>query len=97
MSGTASKTRDELLVTPIGELEGCWLGLRCSGCTKSVYAPLKLWASRHGRRRRLGDVLAHLRCDHCKALPASAWLLDHPIEGGTHGGQAATWRVDLAP
>lgn len=96
MSGTASKTRDELLATPIAELAGCWLGLRCGGCTKSVYAPLRLWASRLGRRR-LGDVLERLRCDHCKALPASAWLLDHPIEGGTHGGQCATWHVDLLP
>jgi hypothetical protein len=93
----APMTREKFLASSIGELAGCWLGLRCSGCTKSTYAPLKLMASRHGGRRRLRDVIDRLRCEHCKSSPASAWLLDHPIESSTHGGQCATWRVDLMP
>jgi hypothetical protein len=91
------KSRDELLKAPIGELGGCWLGYVCGGCTKSGYVPLKLLSGKHGSRHQLHAIIARMRCSDCGARPGPVWLVDHPIENSTHGGQVATWRVDLAP
>jgi hypothetical protein len=90
-------SRETFLVATIGELADYWLGLRCSGCTKSAYAPLRLLATKRGRRHQLHAVLKRLRCDHCKSPPATAWIVDYPIENSQHGGRVATWHVALAP
>jgi hypothetical protein len=34
--GMASKSRDELLVTPIGELAACWIGVRCTDRCRGI-------------------------------------------------------------
>ena len=97
MPGTPPKPRDQLLAAPIAELAGYWLGVHCVGCSRSTCIPLKLMAAKRGRRTLLHTVLERLRCEHCKTSPASAWLVDPPIESGTHGGQVAAWRVNLLP
>lgn len=97
MKGPPSKSREELLATPIAELVDCWVGVRCTdGCNRSGYLPLRLMAAKRGGRILLSDVVRRLRCEHCKTAPSSTWLVDYPIEGATHGGQVATWRVELA-
>lgn len=97
MLGNPPKSRDELLATPLRELDGCWVGVRCGGaCHRgSCYLPLKLMAAKHGGWRTLSDVIARLGCRFCQTAPASMWLVDYPIETGDHGGRTATWRVDL--
>jgi len=98
MFGTPPKFRAELLDAPIAELGMYWLGVRCTDrCNRTSYIPLKLMAARRGGRMRLRAVVKRLRCEHCKTPPASAWLTDYPVEGGGHGGQVATWRVELLP
>ena len=96
MSEAPPKSLDELLATPIGELVGCWIGVRCTtACNRASYLPLKLMAAQHGRVRLLRDVISRLRCQYCKTPPSAMWLVDYPIENSDHGGQAATWRVEL--
>jgi hypothetical protein len=96
MLGLPSKSREELLATPIGELVACWVGVRCTDrCNRSSYLPLRLMAAKRGARTLLGEVVRRLRCEHRKTTPSSTWLVDYPIEGGEHGGRVATWRVEL--
>lgn len=98
MSGEAPKSRDELLVTAIGELKECWIGVRCTNqCNRSSYLPLKLMAAQRGRRERLRAIVAKLRCECCKTPPSAIWIVDYPVEDANYGGQAASWRVELTP
>lgn len=93
----APETREQLLASTVGQHLGCWLGIRCGGCTKSAYIPLKLMAAKHGAHRRLDRVVARLRCAHCRSRPATVWLVDYPIENCDNGGRVATWSVELLP
>lgn len=90
-------TRSELLSSTLTSLSSVWLGILCSGsCTKLVYLPLK----KHGRIHQdwpLRRFVARLRCAECGSAPSSVWAVDWPVEGGGHGGRAATWRVELVP
>jgi hypothetical protein len=55
MKGAPSKSREELLATPIAELVACWVGVRCTdGCNRSSYIPLPLMAAKRGGRLLLG-------------------------------------------
>jgi hypothetical protein len=93
-------TREEFLAAPLGELAACWLDLRCDPerCTKVVCAPLRLLASKHGNRRRLGELVARLRCAQCGERPVRVCITDSPIgEGGHHIAPTAQWAVELVP
>ncbi len=94
---TVPRSREEFLRTTLVEVLGCWLGLRCAGCTKSGYLPLRLIANKHGSRCVIRAVIERLRCSRCQSGPASVWLVDYPVEGSEHGGQVASWHVDLFP
>jgi hypothetical protein len=90
------KSRAELLETRICELVDCWVGVCCTdGCNRTSYLPLKLMAARQGGRTTLRGMLERLRCQLCRTPPSSSWVVDYPIESGDHGGQTATWRVDI--
>ena len=98
LGSMAPPSRDALLVTPIGELVGCWLGVRCTDrCNRPAYLPLKLLAAQHGGRLLLGSALQRLRCQVCATPPGEVWLTDHPINDAAYGGVHATWSVALTP
>jgi hypothetical protein len=94
---SAPMSREAFLNSIIGELADYWLGLRCGRCTKSTYAPLRLLATKHGRRHRLHNILKRLKCEQCKLPATIAWIVDYPIEDIQHGGRIATWHVELVP
>jgi hypothetical protein len=47
------------------------------------------------RRTVLRDVVARLRCQLCKTAPSSILIVDYPIENSEHGGQTASWHLEL--
>lgn len=88
----------ELLAMSIRELVDCWVGVCCTDrCNRTSYLPLKLMAAKRSGRERLQEVVAKLRCQYSKTPPSSIWLVDYPVENGEHGGQLATWRIELTP
>lgn len=98
MGEVASRSRDELLESRIGELVECWIGVRClDRCNRSAFLPLRLMAAKHGGHLRVRAVLQRLRCEVCATPPGEAWLTDHPITDTAYGGVHATWSVALAP
>lgn len=98
MGEVASRSRDELLESRIGELVECWIGVRClARCHHSAFLPLKLLAAKHGGHVLLRSVIQRLRCQVCATPPGEAWLTDHPISDSAYGGVHATWAVGLVP
>jgi len=98
VTAAAPKTRDEFLAAPLAELVAYWLDLRCDAtrCTKVVCAPLRLLAEKHGRRRRLDELIARLRCAQCGERPVRVCITDSPISaGGQHIAPTALWSVTL--
>jgi len=91
----AIPTRDQLLTAMLGELVEYWLELRCSGCTSVVYVPLRLLATRLGRRHRLQAIVKRLRCEHCVTAPRVLRATDYPVDDQHYGGRHSTWCVDL--
>jgi len=102
VSATPPKTREAFLAAPLGELAAYWLDLRCHPelCTKVVCAPLRLMAAKHGRGRRLEELLARLRCAQCGQRPARVRITDSAVgldSGGNHVAPRALWELELVP
>jgi hypothetical protein len=86
-------SRDQLMETPIGRLDGCALALRCyDGCTRTAFVSMPLLAARHGQRLQLRHIIGRLRCRGCHRPPAAVTILDHVIDE-----EIPTWRVELLP
>lgn len=57
-----ASVHDELLATPIADLAGCWVPVRCTTrCTSSCYLPLKLMAAKHPGRLDRSAALVRVR------------------------------------
>ena len=95
--GQPPKSRDALLEAQVTELRAYWIGLRCEPpCTRLTHLPMKLVLAKCDGRLRLRDVIARLRCEHCRGRPAHAWLTDYPVDDSGYGGRVANWSVELA-
>jgi hypothetical protein len=100
VTAAAPMTRDAFLASPLSELVPYWLDLRCdpSICTKIVCAPLRLMARTHGPKRRLGELIARLRCEQCGQRPVRVTITESPITaGGTHIARLSRWLEVLVP
>lgn len=84
---------------PDGELRevsgAWWLELRCA-CGRTAQVPNKLLARRHGARARVPELLARMRCEQCRARPASAEWIDNPAGGARGSGYPPPKRIPLA-
>ena len=70
-----------------------WLEVRCA-CGKSSFQPCRLLAQRYSQTMRLKDVLAWLRCQHCRSKPANVALIER-ADGHAHGREPLGWRLEL--
>jgi hypothetical protein len=80
-----------ILAARLADLTDSWLEVRC--CRGVTFLPLRRLAMDHGGRR---DVVARLRCHHCRAHPALVALVGDPA--GSAPGRAGAppgWRVVL--
>ena len=72
--------------------------MRPERCTKVVCVPLRLMATQHGAKRRLGELVARLRCAQCGERPTDVCIIDSLIvAGGQHIADGAQWSVVLEP
>jgi hypothetical protein len=90
------KTRDEFLVTPLGELAGLWLVVTCGGCRQVTRCRLTRHTFRREGDRPLREVFGRLRCSHCGGR-ASAVRLANTMTGPVYGSSVAAWDVALLP
>jgi hypothetical protein len=82
------------LAARLADLTDAWLEVRC--CRGVAFLPLRQLAMDHGGARRVREVVAHLRCGHCRAHPALVALVGDPA--GSAPGRAGAppgWRVVL--
>jgi hypothetical protein len=70
-------SRDQFLVATLTELADCYLDVSCTGCTKITICPLQLMARQHGRRLRLQEAIARMRCTYCHSAPFSMFTSAH--------------------
>jgi hypothetical protein len=84
-----------ILAAHLADLTDTWLEVWC--CRGAAFLPLRQLAMDHGGGRSARDVVARLRCRHCRAHPALVALVGDPA-GLTPGraGAAPGWRVALA-
>jgi hypothetical protein len=97
---SAPLSRDQFLSATLSELGLFFLDVHCTGCTKVTTFPLQLMATKakHGRRLRLQDAIARMRCSQCAGAPATIVIQDRAVAPGPgYIGDAATWRVRLVP
>ncbi len=74
--------------TPLADLSGTWLELRC--CQGVTYVPVKLLSGAAHPQTRLRDVLGRMRCKVCHDRPARAALVENPAASG-NGGRRLGW------
>ena len=79
----------------LGELDGCWLEVRCR-CGRSVSTPIKLLLGSYGPAPYIGSILPRLKCRQCGARPATASLNQTP-NSLTNYGAAPGWTIPLLP
>jgi hypothetical protein len=83
-----------ILAARLADLNDSWLEVRC--CRGVVFLPLRRLAMDHGGGRSVREVVACLRCRHCRGHPALVALVGDPA--GSAPGRAGAppgWRVVL--
>jgi hypothetical protein len=81
------------LDTPLSELAGTWLELRCPRHQGVVLYPVDLLRRRHGDRR-LGTLLSRFRCQRCGGPPEPVYLCETPQRVPGHAAPPG-WSVEL--
>lgn len=85
------RTPEAFLASHVGELEGYWLELECSGCAAKVYYPFKLLAKTCGAKR-VDEVRGRFRCRQCGARPGRVAVTNNAARGPQYPD---TWTVVL--
>jgi hypothetical protein len=85
---------DLILSATLAQLSEDWLEVKC--CRGTTYLPLRLLARDRGPNRPVGDVVALLRCQHCRQPPAEVALAEDATGQERVGGPPSGWRVILA-
>jgi hypothetical protein len=78
---------------PLSHLGSWWVQASCA-CGRSSCIALRSYADRSGIRR-LGDLLAPLRCKACRVQPAEIWLAERADAGGFGGAGDELLRVRM--
>jgi hypothetical protein len=76
-------------------IDDTWLEVQC--CSGTTFLPLRLLARQYGADRRLGDVVARLKCRQCGGPPASVALAEDAHGGAPGHGGTPGWRIPLVP
>ena len=94
-AGRMSDMARLILATRLVDLADTWLEARC--CHGATFMPLRRLVANHGGGRRVGEVVARLRCHRCGALPAVVALIESPDAWASgRGGAPPGWRIVLA-
>jgi hypothetical protein len=84
------------LDTPIADLSGWWLEVRCDcpEAATAAFLPLRLLAARLGWDVPLGSVVRRLKCEKCGQPPLVLDLIESAT-GGASNGQKEPKRIHL--
>ena len=95
-SATPPFDRAIALACTMGTLRGRWLYVRCT-CLASSCRPVRLILRDDpvAARSTLADVLVRLRCDTCRARPASVHLTETPLPPDVVGNVVPGWHLLL--
>jgi len=75
---------EEALLFPISSMRGWSLRLRCRRCQRDGILLLSKIIPRN-EKRLLGDILARVRCEKCRAKPSAAMLTNARDPWGVRG------------
>lgn len=81
----------EFLAARVGDLEGYWLELVCSGCGAKTFYPFKLLAKTCGAKR-VDEVHGRFRCKQCGGRPGYVGVTNNAARGLQYPD---TWTVVL--